>query len=49
MISKIKKWLQNNRIYDSRLPKGCRFIPCCLSCPAYCNWRKIIYNEVYGK
>jgi len=49
MIQKIKKWLKDNHIYDPRLPKACRLIPCCLSCPAYCNWRKIIREELYGK
>lgn len=45
MIQKIKKWLKDNHIYDPRLPKACRLFPCCLSCYAYCNWRKIISEE----
>lgn len=31
-------------IYDNRFPKGCRVFRCCMTCPAYCGWRKIIWR-----
>ena len=27
--------------YDKRLPKGCRILPSCISCMAYCKWHKV--------
>lgn len=35
-------------IFDERLPKGCRWFPCCLSCPAYCHGRKLHEKEILG-
>lgn len=35
-------------IYDERLPKGCKFIPACLSCPAACGWKKVHEKEILG-
>lgn len=35
-------------IFDERLPKGCRLFPACLSCPAYCEWKKVSEKEILG-
>lgn len=35
-------------IFDERLPWGCKFMPVCLSCPAYCEWKKVHEKEILG-
>lgn len=33
-------------IFDERLPEGCRLLPGCLACPAYCYGRKLHKKEI---
>lgn len=33
-------------IFDERLPKGCRLFPDCLSCPAYCEGKKLHKKDI---
>lgn len=35
-------------IFDERLPWGCRLFPVCLSCPAYCEGKKLHEKEILG-
>ena len=35
-------------VFDERLPIGCRLFPVCLSCPAYCEWKKVHEKDILG-
>lgn len=35
-------------IFDERLPRGCKLFPACLSCSAYCEWKKVHEKEIIG-